>query len=98
MGTFTAVKKTRGTIRLAQVAKKLTPASRQQLVDITLVSDIEDKLILRRTEYAMECDGEFDDSKIRTNVAAVFRGDLNQFSADFASKLWQLVSSERFDV
>ena len=45
-------------------------ASREHLVRVALVRDIEDDLVARRIKDRVECDGRFDDPEVRSDVPA----------------------------
>ena len=47
----------------------------EHLVDVALVADVEDELVLRRVEDAMERDGQLDDAEVRPEMAAGLRED-----------------------
>jgi len=98
MGAFGPVEETGGAATLAELVEKFALAPREQFMHVALVSDIEDELIGRRIEDAMECDGELNDPEVWADVAAIFGGDGNQFSANFLRQLGQLLSAERFDI
>ena len=56
-------------------------ASREHLVRVALVRDIEDDLVARRIKDRVECNGRFDDAEIRPDMSAVYARALNQCRA-----------------
>jgi hypothetical protein len=70
----------------------------KHFMDVTLVADIEDKLVLRRFEDPMERNGQLDHSEVRAEVAAGLRQHFDQFVADFLGKLRQFLFVERLDI
>jgi hypothetical protein len=83
---------------LAEVFKKLTAATGEQFMHVALVADVEDKLVLGRGKHAVERDGEFDDTEIWTDVAAVFSGSRDNLIADFLGESRELVGGKSFNV
>ena len=70
------------------VSNAIEPAGKH-LVDVALVADVEDELVLRRVENAMQRDGQLDDAEIRSEMAAGLREDLDQLIAHFLRELRQ---------
>ena len=70
----------------------------EHLVDVSLMGDVEDELVLRGGEDAVQGDGQFDDAEIGAEVAAGLgkRGD--ERMADFRGELRQLLVGEFFDI
>ena len=64
-------------------------ASGQQLVHVSLVADIKQKLIGWRAEYIVQRDGKFDDSQVRAEMAAVTGENGDQPFANLRSQLFQ---------
>ena len=95
---FAAVEKTGGAAGLAELAEKLAAAAGEEFVHVALVGDVEDKLVGRRIEDAVQRDRELDDAEIGADVAAVAGRDGDEFLADFLGELRQLVGAEGFDV
>ena len=67
-------------------------AASQQLMDIALVADVEDQLVRRHIEDAVQCQGQFDNAKIRRQMAAVLGYRGHQFRADLPRKIVQFVN------
>ena len=65
---------------------------------ITLMADIEDKLIFGRRKDAVQSDRELDDSKVGTDVAAVFCRRGNDLIANFLGQPRKLRGRQPFDV
>jgi hypothetical protein len=87
MLAFRAKEETVEAFILAHRLKALAPA-REKFVDVTLMADIEDKLVLGRVEDAMEGDGQLDHSEIRPEMAAdggrvLIGEDADKLVADF---------------
>jgi len=98
VGAFIAGEEAGGTAGLADFAEELALAAGEELMDVALVGDVEDELVPWGGEDAVERDGELDDAEIRADVAAVFRGDVDEFLADFLRELGELLNAEAFDV
>ena len=71
------------------VCDAIEPAGKH-FVDVTLVADVEDKLVLRRVENAMQRDGQLDHAEIRPEMAAGLREHLDQLVAHFLRELRQV--------
>ena len=66
----------------------IEPAGKH-LVDVALVTDVEDELVLRRVENAMERDGQLDHAEIGSEMTAGLREHLDQLIAHFLRELRQ---------
>ena len=71
------------------LANRVEPveAAGEELVDIALVADIENKLVPWRVEDAVQCNRQLDHAKIRPQMAAGLGEDANQFLADFLGQV-----------
>jgi hypothetical protein len=72
--------------------------ARKHFVDVTLVADIEDKLVLGGLENAVQGDRQLDNAEIWSEVAAGLRQDLYQLLAHFLRKLRQVLLAQRLYV
>ncbi len=75
----------------------IEPAGKH-LVDVTLMADVEDELVLRGGENAMERDGQLDHAEIRAEVTAGLREHLDQLVAHFLRELRETFLGQRFHV
>ena len=75
----------------------IEPAGKH-LVDVTLVADVEDKLVVRGGEDAVERDRQLDHAEVRTEMAAGFRKHLDQGVAHFLRELRQAFLRQCLDV
>ena len=66
-------------------------AAGKHFVDVTLMTDIEDKPVLRRVEDAMQRDGQLDDAEIWPEMPAGLRKDFDQLVAHFLRELRQIL-------
>ena len=82
---------------LAHRVNALAPAG-EHLVDVALVADVEDELVLRRVENAMQRDGQLDHAEVRPEMAAGLREHLDQFIAHFLRELREAFLRQGFDV
>ena len=78
-------------------------ATSENFVNVALMRNIEDELVRRRIEDAMQRNGQFDDAEIRAEVTAygfrVFFGKhADEFCAHFFSELRQHGFGQGFDV
>ena len=73
-------------------------AAGEEFVDVTLVGDVEDELVLRRPEDAVQRDGQLHDAEIRADMAAVLRRDGDEALTDLLSERGQLVRRQGLDV
>ena len=69
-------------------------ASGENLVDVALVRDVEDELVLRRAEDAVQRDAQLDDAEVRPEMAAdgcriVVGHHADEFVPHFLGELWQ---------
>ena len=76
----------------------LIRATGEHFVNVSLVGDVEDKLVVRRGEHLMEGDGQLDDAQIGTEVAAGFREGGDERVPDFRGKIDQFPVGEFFDI
>ena len=98
MGTLGAVKEAAGAAGLAQATEERTLAPREQFVHITLVGDVEDKLVVGRIKDPVKRDAELDDAQVGTDVAAIFGGDGDDFITNLLRELRELTGRKGFDV
>jgi hypothetical protein len=82
VGALVAVEETGESAGLADELEGLAGASGEEFVDIALVADVEDELVARGVEDAVERDGELDDAEVGAEVAAVAGGDLDELVPD----------------
>jgi len=80
---FGAAEKTAGAARMADRAEEISAAAGEELVHVALMADVENDLVGGRREHPVQRDGELDDAQIGPHVAAVDRGDGDEFIADF---------------
>ena len=80
----------------AQLREVLT--ARQQLVDVRLVSGVEDERVRRRVEDPMEGDRELDDPEVRAEVSAGAGDVLDEELADLGGELPQLIDAQRVEI
>ena len=71
----------------------IEPAGKH-LVDVALVADVEDELVLRRVEDAMQRDGQLDHAEVRSEMAAGLREDFDQLIAHFLRELRQILFAQ----
>ena len=72
------------------VSNAIAPAG-EHLVDVALMADVEDELVLRRVEDAMQRDGQLDHAEIRPEMAAGLRKNVDQLIAHFLRELRQVL-------
>ena len=70
----------------------------EELVSVSLVRHVEDESIGARIEHPVEGDGKIDHAEVGPNVAAVGRGDGDDFLADFFRQSGKLFRGERPNV
>ena len=75
----------------------IEPAGKH-LVDVTLMADVEDELVLRRVENAMERDRQLDHAEIRPEMTAGLREHLDQLIAHFLRELRETFLRQRLHV
>ena len=85
------------TVRLADGAKAIF-AIRENFVDINLMAHVPDKFVLGRIKDTVQRNGQFDDAKIRAEMAAAPGESGDQLLADFTGQFLQLRERELFDV
>jgi hypothetical protein len=78
--------------------RKARPAAGEQLVDVALVGDVEDELVFRGGEDAVQGDGQLDHAEVGADVAAVDGGDLEDLLADLLRRVGQLFRGECLEV
>ena len=83
---LTAEQETIQALVLANRGKAVETAG-EELVDIALVADIEEKLVARRVEHTVQGDREFHDTEVRAEVTAGFGEDLDEFATNLAGEL-----------
>ena len=98
VGTLGAVEETAGAARLAETAEECTLAAGEQFVHVTLVGDVEDKLVVGRVKDPVQRDAELDDAQVGPDVAAVFGGDGDDFIPNLLRELRELAGRKGFDV
>ena len=76
----------------------LRGAAGEHLVDVALVGDVEDEVVLRCGEHAVEGNGQLDDAEVRPQVAAGTRKRSDQRVADLFGKLEQIGLRQSLDV
>ena len=84
-------------VPLAEGGKVTLPA-RQHLVDVTLVTGVEDDRVPGRVEHPMDGDGELDDAEVGPQVAAGLTDVLNQEGTDLCAELSELIEVETSQV
>ena len=67
-------------------------------MDIALVADIEEKFVARRVEHAVQGEREFHDAEVRSEVAAGFGEDLDEFVANLLRELREGFGGEGLEV
>jgi hypothetical protein len=73
-------------------------AAGEQLVHVALVGHVEDELVLRGAEDAVQRDRELDHAEVGAHVAAVLRGDGHEALTDLLREERQLPGREGLDV
>ena len=94
---FVSARKARKPAELPQRVK-LLPSSRQQLVNVTLMPDVENETVFRTVEDAVHCDRQFHGAEIGSEMSAVLRNDAQHFRADFVCEGMYFVPIQTFDV
>jgi hypothetical protein len=67
--------------------REAVEAAGEKLVDIALVTNIEEKLVTRCVEYAVQGEGELHDAEVWAEVPAGFGKDLDEFVANLLCEL-----------
>ena len=67
---------------LAEGGEELAPPG-EQLVDVRLVADVEDKMVLGGVEDVVHGEGEFDHAEVGAEMTSGLREDRDQLLADF---------------
>ena len=73
-------------------------AAGEHLVDVTLVGNIENKLVLRCRKHPVQGHGQLDHAEIGTQVSAGFRQGINQRVPDLRGQFRQILISELLDI
>ena len=73
-------------------------AASEEFVNVALVGHVEDELVLRRAEDAVERDRKLDHAEIRTDVPAVLRRHGDEAFADVLGEERELLGSEGLDI
>ena len=94
---FGALGKSAHAAALTQSGKPVA-SSRDQFMNIALVSDVEDDMVTRRGKHAMDRQGKLDHSKIGRKVSAMLQHALDQKAADLACEHFQLLCRNRFEI
>ena len=76
---------------------KFISAAREQFVHVNLVADVPDKFVPGRFKNTVQREGQFHDSEIRTEVAAVLGEDRYQFVTDLFGERAELIERQSFD-
>ena len=92
------IQEARQTTRGADAVEVGAVATRQQLVHVTLVRDVEDELILGRVEDAVEGDGQLHHAEVGADVAAVLGRDGDEAFANLLREQRQLGRRQRLHV
>src|SRR5687768_16719170 len=82
---------------LTQRLHAITTAG-EQLVRVTLVSDIPDQLIEGRVEHVMQCHRQLDDAKSGADVPTRAGARVNELVANLARERSQLIAREGLQV
>jgi len=77
---------------------KAVETAGEELVDIALVADIEEKFVARRVEDSVQSEGEFHDAEVRSEVATGFGEDLDEFVANLLRELGEVFGGEGLEV
>src|SRR5687768_3164475 len=73
-------------------------ASGEELVRISLVTDIPDQLVAWRVEHRVQRDGEFDHPEAGTDMPTGAGADVDEAIPDLVRKRAELVARERFQI
>src|SRR6185503_8503827 len=73
-------------------------AAGEQFVDVRLVAYVPDEFVSRGAENVMQCDRQFDDTKVGTEVTAMFGQFGDQLVTDFLRQGLHLIGRQLFDV
>src|ERR1041385_5687547 len=82
---------------LSHGVNAIEPAS-EHLMHVALMTDIEDELVVRGGEAAVQRNGQLDHAEIRAEMAASLRKHLDQLVAHFLRKLRETFLRQRFHV
>ena len=93
-----AVEEAAQAARLADAAEVLAAAAGEELVHVALVGDVEDELVARGLEDAVEGEGQLDHAEVGADVPAVAGRDLDEARADLGGELRQAVGGQAADV
>ena len=76
--------------------KAFVVAASQELVDVTLVGDVEDEAVFRRFEDQMHRERELDHTEIRAEVTAIGRSHPDQCIPNLVTQLIALLRRNFF--
>ena len=93
--TFLRGGKTRNAVLFAQLCKSRAP-SRQELVRVTLVTDIEQNFILRKVQHTVQCNSQFHNTEIGRKVPASGGNALYKKIANILTQKRQLLRHKLF--
>ncbi len=85
------------TARLPDGVKTIL-ASREQLVNVSLMAHVPDKLVFGRAEHVVQGQRQLHHAEIRAQMAAILGQHGDQLVPDFAGQLLQLLQREFLDV
>ena len=68
---------------------ELLPPAREQLVDVGLMADVEEEVVLRRSEDVVHGDGQFHHAEVRPQVTTGLGEHGDQFFTDLPSQLFK---------
>ena len=97
MFAFGAQQKSVQALVLPHRVDAIEPAG-EHFVDVTLMADVEDELIPRRIEDAMQRDGQLNDAEIWPEMSAGLRENLDEGFAHLLRELWKVLFVQRLDV
>jgi len=69
-------------------------AAGEDLMDIALVTGVEDDWVARRVEDPVKCDGQFDHTEVWAEVPACSAHLRDQELPDLSGQLWQLLAPQ----
>jgi hypothetical protein len=97
MVTFRSEEETVQTLVLAHRPDTIEPPGKH-FVDVTLVADVEDKLVPRRFEDAVKGNRQFDDAEVRPEVTPGLGKHLDELVAHFLRELGQVLFVQGLDI
>jgi hypothetical protein len=77
---------------------ELLLAAGEQLVDVSLMADVEDEAVGWRVEDVVHCDGKFDDAEVWADVSAGFGDTDNEALANLFGETLQLHHRQTFNI